>query len=49
MLTGVCIPRLDLVNWGHRCTVEHVVFTLFDSVRSGLADQTLWPVRTFEG
>ena len=28
--------------------VEHVVLTLFDRVRSGLADWTMWPVRALE-
>ena len=28
--------------------VQHIVFTLFDSVRSGLADRTMWSVRALE-
>ena len=48
VLSLVCIPRLNLANRSRRCAVEHVVFTLFDRVRSGLADQTMWPVRALE-
>ena len=35
-------------NRSRRFAVKHVVFTLFDSVRSGLVDQTMWSGRALE-